>query len=126
MKVISVYSFPEHLEDMIPRLSGLSIDKTKRDSQIKSYREKTDQFFDSLKSEVRGFIKEEVQDQYTGELIKVQHADSYAYYAMINKDSIMQIPFGDNWDTPEVYYWTSERLLDHLERQKALDKLFSK
>jgi arylsulfatase A-like enzyme len=64
--------------------------------------------------------------KYSGKVIKIPHADSYAYYMVIGLKplEIFHLDIGDGWHSEFAELLTVAKVKQMVEREKALQEMF--
>lgn len=78
-------------------------------------------------SQVREVCKKNAKGSCIGEVIKIPHADSYAYYMVYSLKPLVLIhlPLGDCWHSEFAELLTVKKVVEMVQRERGLKKLFS-
>jgi hypothetical protein len=90
--------------------------------------------FDTFMEDEEKYIKQIAQwlkdngynGKYSGEVIKIPHADGYAHYMVISLKplEIFHLDIGDAWHSEFAELLTVAKVKEMVTRQKALDEMF--
>jgi len=119
----TIYSAPEEIAKPVVSYAGLN---SKNANDIINGHQKAEaDYIEKLKAWCK---KNSKGRKNVGELIKIQHADSYALYIVFDMKplELIHVPVGDEWDSPYAELLTPRKVNEMIEQEKRLAELFSK
>lgn len=104
---------------------GVAVPEYKFGDPLQEYRKKQDEFIET----VAAFCKNRNPNkEHVGKVIRFPHADGYAIYmvASLRPVELIHLPLGDAWEYPYVHRLSMSDVLEEINRQEALERIFSK
>lgn len=79
-------------------------------------------------TELKAFVKGRKKGKHIGEIIRFPVADGHAEYmvASLSPVELVHIPLGDAWEFGYAHLMTKKEIVEQIERQKAIAKIFGK
>jgi hypothetical protein len=96
-------------------------------SSYQLYQNDIKRYIEDVKNEMFKIYKPTYNQKYFGEVIRIPHADGYAEYMVVSLRPLhlVHLQIADEWDSPYADLLTAKRVVEMIEANKRIEKLFS-